>query len=562
MSFRPAPRRLWPAIWLVAEFPWGAHAATPPAPPGAGTILQEAQPVTPPAPAPDQPGLQIEQPGASAIPPSAPFPVSSIRISGNTSFDTATLHALIAGAEGRDLTLPELNGWVTRITDFYHAHGYPLARALIPAQTIRDGVVTVEVLEARYGKALLDNHSHVSDALLSAILSPLKSGQIIGQTELDRVLLLLSDVPGAVSSATLKPGEATGTADLLVQAAPGPTVAGNVTVDDYGNRYTGRARIGGDVALNDPLRHGDVLDLSVLSSGRDMDYGRVMYDFLLNGAGTHLGASYSALHYILGDSLASLEGHGTADVASLWAKQPLVRSVNVDLYAQLQFDRKVLRDDLDVSDIHAHRHLDDWTASFAGDERDALLSGAVTTWSLALISGRVGFDNAAVELADAATADTRGPFLQGNATLARLQRVSTKDSLYLTVSWQWANSNLDPSQKMIAGGPYTVRSYDMSALTGDRGTQASAEWRRDLPAWHGQWQAVGFFDTERLTINEKVWTVGTNSARISGAGAGLNWIGPNQWSAKASVARRVGSVPTLVGATSSVHLWIEIAKGF
>jgi len=538
------------------------HAAAPATPPGAGTFLQEVTPLAPPAPPPDQPGLQIEQPVGSTLPASVPFPVKSIRISGNTSFDTPTLHALIAGAEGRDLTLPELNGWVTRITDFYHAHGYPLARALIPAQTIRDGVVSIEVIEARYGKILLDNHSRVSDALLTATLSPLKSGQIIGQAELDSVLLLLADTPGTVASATLKPGETVGTADLLVQGTPGPTVAGNVTADNYGNRYTGSARVGGEVALNDPLHHGDVLDASVLSSGKDMNYGRVMYDFLLNGAGTHVGASYSALHYVLGDSLASLEGHGTADVDSVWAKQPLVRSVGVDLFAQLQFDRKVLRDDIDVSDIRTHRHLDDWTVSLAGDEHDAVLSGGITTWSLGLTSGRVGFDDAQAELADAATADTRGPFLQANATLARLQRMAAKDSLYLTVSWQWANANLDPSQQMIGGGVYTVRSYDMSALTGDSGIQAGAEWRRDLHAWHGQWQAIGFLDTEHLTINENVWTAGTNTATISGAGLGLNWTGPAQWSAKASVARRLGSAPILVGATSSVHAWLTIAKGF
>jgi hemolysin activation/secretion protein len=340
-----------------------------------------------------------------------------------------------------------------------------------------------------------------------------------------------------------------------VQGAPGPAVTGNVTADNYGNRYTGSARLGGEIALNDPLRHGDVLDASVLSSGHDMDYGRLMYDWLLNGAGTHLGASYSALHYVLGESLASLEGHGTADVASLWGKQPLVRSLNIDLYAQLQFDRKLLKDDIDVSAIHTHRHLDDWTATLAGDERDALLSGGLT-------SGRVGFDDAKAELADAATADTRGPFLQGNATLARLQRMTAKDSLYVAVSWQWANANLDPSQKMVAGGPYTVRSYDMSALTGDEGIQTTAEWRRDLPAWYGQWQGVGFFDTEHLTINENVWTAGTNTVIINGAGLGFNWTGPNQWSAKASVAARLGSAPILAGASSSVRAWLTIAKGF
>jgi hemolysin activation/secretion protein len=547
--------------------PWAAHAAAPVAPaapalPGAGSLLQQIQPVEPPPAPSDNPGLVIEPQGSATLPPSAPFPVTSIQIIGNTSFDTATLHGLIAGAEGRELTLPELNDWVTRITDFYHAHGYPLARALIPAQAIRDGVVMIQVIEARYGRIILENKSRVSDALLDSTLAPLKSGGMIGQAELDRVLLLLSDTPGAVTSATLQPGEAAGTSDLLVQGAPGPAVTGNVTADNYGNRYTGSARLGGEIALNDPLRHGDVLDASVLSSGHDMDYGRLMYDWLLNGAGTHLGASYSALHYVLGESLASLEGHGTADVASLWGKQPLVRSLNIDLYAQLQFDRKLLKDDIDVSAIHTHRHLDDWTATLAGDERDALLSGGLTTWSLGLTSGRVGFDDAKAELADAATADTRGPFLQGNATLARLQRMTAKDSLYVAVSWQWANANLDPSQKMVAGGPYTVRSYDMSALTGDEGIQTTAEWRRDLPAWYGQWQGVGFFDTEHLTINENVWTAGTNTVIINGAGLGFNWTGPNLWSAKASVAARLGSAPILAGASSSVRAWLTIAKGF
>ena len=63
--------------------------------------------------------------------------------------------------------------------------------------------------------------------------------------------------------------------------------------------------------------------------------------------------------------------------------------------------------------------------------------------------------------------------------------MTAKDSLYFTVSWQWANGNLDPSQKMIAGGVYTVRSYDMSALTGDIGVQASVELRHDLArSWY------------------------------------------------------------------------------
>jgi hemolysin activation/secretion protein len=544
-----------------------AHAAPPPAPPapatpGAGSLLQQTQPVEPPAPPAENPGLNIESPGSSALPPSAPFLVTSIQISGNTSFDSATLHALIAAAEGKELTLPDLDSWVARITDYYHAHGFPLARAVVPAQTIRDGVVMIEVIEARYGKILLDNHSRASDALLAAMLAPLKGGDVIGQGGLDRALLLLSDTPGAVTSATLKPGETAGTSDLLVQAEPAPAVTGNVTADNYGNRYTGRARLGGEAAFNDPLRHGDVLDASVLSSGRDFDYGRMMYDYLLNGAGSHVGVSYSALHYDLGQTLSALDGHGIAEVASLWAKQPMLRRVDADLYAQVQFDHKVLRDDIDVSGIRTHRHLNNWTASLAGDERDALLSGGLTTCSLSATEGQLGFDDSKAELADAATADSRGRFAQVNATVGRLQRLSAKDSLYLSLSWQWADANLDPSQKMVAGGAYTVRAFDMSALTGDLGVQETIEWRRDLPVWQGQWQAVAFVDSEHLKINKSVWTAGNNAATLTGAGVGLSWTGPHQWSAKASIASRLGSTPGILGETTQVRGWAQVAKSF
>ncbi len=552
---------------LLALPPLAVQAAGPgtagsTVPPGAGSILQQIQPVEPPAPATNNPGLVIEQPGAGKLPPSAPFLVKRIRIKGNVAIATTTLHALVRGAEDRSLTLSQLYDLAALITDYYHRHGYPLARALIPAQTIQDGEVEIDVIEAHYGKIELENRSRVKDSLLQATLSPLRSGQAIEQGRLDRSLLLLSDVPGIVTSAILKPGETAGTSDLLVQSAPGPAAAGNVTLSNYGNRYTGSVLAGGELNLYSPLHRGDLLNANLMSSGHDMDYGRVLYDVLLNGAGTHLGASYSALHYTLGNPLASLDGYGTARVASLWAKQPLVRSVDFDLYGQLQFDRKELRDDIGASGIRTNRHLDDWTASLWGDKRDAILSGGINTWSLGLTSGYVGFDDATAERADAATAKIQGRFCQGNAVFARLQRLTPKDALYVTLSGQWANTNLDPSQKMIAGGPYTVRAYEMSVLTGDSGIEASAEWRHDLHGWHGQWQAVVFLDSEHVTVNKNVWTSGTNDATLSGAGLGLNWTGTHQWSAKGAIATPLGSTPAIAGATSSVRGWIEIEKGF
>jgi hemolysin activation/secretion protein len=537
-------------------------AQTTPVVPDAGSILQQIRPVKPPPPSPTGTGLTIEQGSGVERPPGKPFEVKAIRISGNTLFDTPTLHALVANAEGKGLTLAQLLQVAARITDYYRSEGYPLARAIIRAQVIRDGVVDIEVIEARYGRIDLDNRSRVKDPLLQATLSSLQSGQVVSQAELDHALLLLSDVPGVVVSATLKLGEAVGTSDLLVGVASGPAIVGNVALDNYGDRYTGRARIGGTVNFLNSLRHGDVLSASGLTSGRGLQYGRVAYESLLNGLGTRAGASYSALHYELGGNLEPLNANGTANVASLWAKQPLARRRDFNFYGQIHFDWLELRDHIDAAAIHADRHLNVWTASLAGDARDALLSGAVNTWYVGWTAGRVGFDDAAAQSADAATAGTQGGFSRWNASVTRLQSLSPKNTLYLALSGQRASANLDSSQKMIAGGPYTVRAYDTGAISGDTGYLGTVEFRHDLASSYGQWQAVAFVDGAHVKVNKSAWAAGTNSATLSGAGVGLNWAGPAQWYGRVYLARRIGSTPVLVADTTSTRIWIEIGKGF
>ena len=218
-SKSPVDPRLLAAALALCLLPLWVCAAQPVVP-GAGSILQQTQPVLPPAPSGTETGLAIEQPRGSFLPPSVPFTVQSFELSGNTAFETSTLHALIAEAEGKSLTLPQLGQIVARITEYYRSLGYPLDRAIIPAQSITDGVVRIQIIEARYGRVALDNHSRVRDPLLQATLAPLQSGQAISQASLNHTLLLLSDIPGVVVIATLKPGETVGTSDLQVQTAP------------------------------------------------------------------------------------------------------------------------------------------------------------------------------------------------------------------------------------------------------------------------------------------------------------------------------------------------------
>lgn len=552
------------ATLLLAFIPFAVQ-ASPPVLPGAGTILQQMQPQTPPAPILNRPGLNIESNSSNTekADTSVKFLVNHIDIIGNTLFDSETLHALVADVEGKETTLGELNSRISHISDYYHNHGYPLVQAILPQQSVQAGVVKIQIIEARYGKIKLDNSSKINSAIIQSMLAPLQSGSAISDKKLDFSLLLLSDIPGVNVNATLSPGADVGTSDLLVSVTPSPLAVGNIIFDNYGNKYTGRARIGGTVNIINPLHHGDVFSANVLSSGKGMNYGRISYEGLINSRGTRIGTSYSALRYVLGKTFKALDAHGTARVASVWIKHPLFRTRDFNLYGQAQYDQLQLRDHIDTTTVQTDRHLDNWTATVNGDLRDHLLSGGLNTWSLSWTAGQVKFDNAAAHVSDLETARTDGGFSKINLNMSRLQTISGNNTAYLSFAGQMSDSNLDSSQKLSAGGVYTVRAYDMATLSADTGYIASIELRHDLgQIANGQWQAVAFIDNAHLTVNKATWISGTNTATLNGLGAGVNWIGPQQWSAKAYIAKRVGSIPALVAGSAPVRGWIEISKSF
>jgi hemolysin activation/secretion protein len=489
--------------------------------------------------------------------------VKALRIMGNTTFDEATLHALVADGEGKDLSLAQLDGLAARISDYYRSKGYPYARAVVPAQVIQSGVVHLLVIEARYDKVEINNQTRVDDQLVQATLSPIKTGQPVDQPELDEALLLLSDTPGVVVNATLKPGRSAGTADLLVEASPGPAYSGNLTLDDYGNSYTGRARLGANLYVNNPLRHGDVLSLGGLSAGSGLNYGRVGYDALLTGRGTRAGAAYSSMNYGLGGSLTNLDARGSSETGSTWLRQPLLRSQDANLYGQIQYDAVQLRERIGAAAIQTDRRVNSWTWSLTGDSRDSLLSEGINTWSLGWTKGRVAYDDASAQSVDAATAKTEGEFSKWNLSLSRLQGLGRDKALYLAFSGQWAGNNLDSSQKISIGGPYSVRAYEIGALSGDAGYRGTLEFRYDLgPLWQGRFETVVFLDSANVTVNQSPWTTGPNSATLSGAGIGFNWTGQSQWRVRTYIATPIGPKPELVRNPDTTRAGSEIGFQF
>ncbi|HRB16191.1 MAG TPA: POTRA domain-containing protein [Nitrospira sp.] len=124
-----------------------------PLPPKPPQLPVEPPPAQPPAlevppPAPPVPGEPIT--GAKIF-------VKEVRLIGNTTFTSQQLTEVTGPYTNRDVTAEELEALRLALTYYYVNHGYVTSGALIPEQTVTDGILTVQVVEGRLAEIKVED---------------------------------------------------------------------------------------------------------------------------------------------------------------------------------------------------------------------------------------------------------------------------------------------------------------------------------------------------------------------------------------------------------------------
>ena len=542
----------------MALVPAAAIAQTP----TAGSQIQQipATPVLPKAP----PDIRIEagRTASAQSSDSMKIVVNSVRVTGARAFSEAALVALTGFKPGSEMSMAVLQRMANMMAERYRSDGYLLAQAYLPAQDIKNGVVTIAVLEGQYGKISFRNQTNVPDSMLASQVDALRGGDLVVRPPLESGLLMLSDLPGVTIKSTLVPGASVGTADLIIDVTPGRRVTGSIDADNAGNRYTGQNRLGATVNVNELLGLGDVASLRVLSSGKGLDYARASYQIQVGKA--RAGMAYSKLNYELGKEFEPLRAHGTASIASVFASYPLIRSRNENLFAQLAFDTKKFHDKIDLTGTTSDKKTNVLMASLYGDRRDQIGGAGANAFSLTVSSGELEIRTPEVLAIDAITARSNGHYNKLAYSISRVQRVTDTVSLSAALNGQIASKNLDVSEKMELGGMNAVRAYPEGEAYADQGNVLSLEARLLLPKLSahqpGQLQLVGFADTGRVTRERDPWIAGPNSRTLSGAGVGLVWSEDSNFMVRTYYARKLGSELATSAPDRSGRFWIQAVK--
>lgn len=463
--------------------------------------------------------------------------VKAFRFTGNTLLSDKQLDQAVVGYLGRPVSFDDLQAAANAVAAAYRSADR-LAQVTLPEQDITEGVVTLAVVESRYGGSQFEGAppQRVRPAVILRLFKAQQAeGAPLNSAALDRALLLADDLPGVGVGGTLAAGAKQGETALLLRTTERPAIQGDVTFDNTGARSTGSERVGVNLQINSPTGYGEAVNLNLLHS-RGSDYGRAAVTVPMGDNGLRVGASLSYLDYEVVDGPASnsaFQIKGNSGSAGLDASYPLIRQRSQNLYLSGGVDNKTFRNsDTQVRSDYATRSA---RIGLSGNRFDNLGGSGANSAALQFLTGRLVDVKAHTQLA---TLDRS--YSKINYSLARQQALAPAYSVLLSLSGQYATQALDSSEKLYLGGIQSVRAYPLSEFGGDRGQVLSAELRW---AVNTEWAITAFVDTARVVSLPTVATEQKVARSLHGYGLSVAWLGPLGLNTRLTWSRRIGNNP-------------------
>lgn len=549
-AFLPSRRIARDLIALcLVSYVGGIHAQTAPVRPVVPRIEELKRDVEQATPARDD----------EAAPPSAPAapvrelgkPADDVRMDvlgykviGLSEADPAALERLLQQFAGKARGYEDISNAAAAATEYLQSElGYYLGYAYLPEQSPEGGIIQIAVMEGRLDQITLEWNpkSLIRQSVIESHLEAIRPGEILRVRDVERLVFVLNDLLGGSARFEVKAGRLPGTATLVVIPEPDARYTGQATLDNLGSRYSGEYRLGVGGSVMSPLGLGDGLSLNgMVSQTGGLGFGLLNYTLPVSRHGFKFGVSLSHMRYRLNEEDFPLGLTGTTDAYSLFALYPVVRGRNLNLFAQLGWDRKDFVDSQTALDIDSRKQTRLMWTGLAGDARDRLLGGGIMSFSAMLASGKVIPENPAEGL------DNDRSFTKLGLSASRLQAViPNRFLLFARYNGQVAFANLDSTERFSLGGESGVRAYAPGEGAGDSAHVGTLEFRfLPPPQWFyiarelslsafGDWGYAKLrHDTSRQPSSFD------NSVYLAGGGFGVTWERPQRSTVRASVAWR------------------------
>ena len=406
------------------------------------------------------------------------FLVRGYRFVGNTVFPTEELQELAAPYAGRGITSDELDELRVALTRKYVDAGYINSGAVIPDQTLEDGIVTIQIVEGRLDEIRIEGVDSLTPEFVRDRLR-LGSGPPLNVNDLQSRLQLLLQTPFIDRiNADIQPGLRPGEADLVARIEERDPYRLQFVVDNNISPAIGPARARALGELHNLTGKGDIFrtEIAMFEGGADF-FGQ--YIRPLNARDTTLN--------VFGENIFSdvveepfdqidVESHNWSIGAGL--THPFFRTPRRELLVGLNFERRGSSASL------LGRPFQSAPGVTTNGNSDVSVFRLVKSYLDRSPNQVLAFRSTAslgVDILGATDNDGGLPDGQFLAWLGQaqwsLRFPGDGGQLIVRGDLQLTNDPLLPIEQFALGGPTTVRGYRKNLLVRDWGYAASVEYR-------------------------------------------------------------------------------------
>ncbi|MEC7799829.1 MAG: ShlB/FhaC/HecB family hemolysin secretion/activation protein [Verrucomicrobiota bacterium] len=493
--------------------------------------------------------------------------VRSWEIEGVSLFKIQEIQHLLKPYSETKISFSKLREARLKIEKYYEDKGF-LAKVIIPPQDVTEGVVQLEVLEARIGEirierdgsSLVDNHK-----ILSVVRGGLAEGEFYKSNALNRGLLLADDLPGVSLTGFLQEGSKPGFVDLSLKTLKEDKATAEFSLDNANARALGSERLVFSGSLISPLRQAEIFSVKSLYSQGSF-FRSLSFLFPFGGEGFKLRCNVSRLDYnVISSEFKSLNISGVVDGREIEVSYPIIRTNKSNLNLSLSADNRSYL--TKVSDTKVKDStINSFKTELSGNFFDKIGNGGANSANLSISMGEIdGFG---------VIPSLKGEYRIYNYGFTRQQALTEKLSIFGSIRGQLTDGlasgtgqedYLDSAENFSLGGLYGVRAYPSGEATGAQGQLVSMELRYLLNA---NLMLKPHYDWGKVSKRNQS-SGGPKEYEISGSGIGLSWNGPWSTSIDAIFSRRLGKNPNpqLTGSDQDGSLkenrfWLSLSRAF
>lgn len=419
-------------------------------------------------------------------------------IGGQQSLDNITkedLQALVdivrEQKQGRGLSFADLEEIANRITLYYRSKGFFLAKVQLPAQEVKDGVVTLSVMEGILGQVEVTGNERYRTSVIKAPAEPM-IGKAVTSQETEEALYLLNDLPGLAVTGGFSAGDNPGETRLKLNVSKEKPYDILLHLDNHGARFTGKTRLYTSLAWHSPTGFGDELNLGFMRSediegdnkaDREAlsDLAQFHYSMPLSDLRTSFALSAVRNQYDIVDEdgglINALDLNGVNSSYSLRGDYKFVRTRAFNLSTGLALTDKTSEIKSDL--LPSKTQVEGGEVNLYVDGLSEAGLRMLNTVNLIVQYGH--FKNEVDAGADQefykVNIDTGSLFFIPIPFSDNYSRLAT------TTHSQYSQSPLPSFEQFAMGGASGVRAFQIEDFSADSSFYISNEWYFELPSW-------------------------------------------------------------------------------